>query len=281
MTRLLPMKFSTRSLPFTLLLLCFSSSFHAVGYAAGWNLPEDSGLSDWSDYTEATPDLHPDAWFVSSLAKFDGEEIQLRSSNGALLRWVSVDELRVLNNVHRDIQRVSETRASLFITRGDTPNASAGQRNEQNIVFVNFAMFDLIDGDPNLWAALLGHELAHLKLKHGESQAKAGMPIKILKTVSNAVLNNPLANIASSTLLDSVTAKFSRDDERQSDYMGVIWAIEADYDSHGAAQLHRRMSERSRSHPLPFLSSHPSSPERIETLEALGSRLSKSSATPD
>jgi predicted Zn-dependent protease len=271
MTLLLPMRSSIRMFLRAALLSLFSCSL----FAAGWNLPENSAHSDWSDYTEASPDLDPDAWSVPSLADFDGHEIQLRSSNDALLRWVDVEQLRILNSVYHDIERVSETRSALYITRGDTPNASAGQINEQNIVFVNFAMFDLIDGDPNLWAALLGHEIAHLKLKHGETQAKKNMPVKILKAVGNAVLNNPLANIASSALLDSFSAKFGRDDERQSDYMGVIWAVEADYDSHGAAQLHRQISERSRGHPIPFLSSHPSSPKRIEALEALGTRLSK------
>ncbi len=259
------MRFSTKLFIKCCLFVLSAASVTSTASAAGWNLPKDSGHKDWSDYSEASPDIYPDGWSVTTLADFDGVEIQLRGSNGALLRWMDVEQIEI----------VSETRSALYITRGDTPNASAGIRNGHNTVLVNFAMFDMIDGEADLWAALLGHELAHLKLKHGESQAKKQIPMTVLKTVTAAVINNPLTNIASSTLLDSVTAKFSRDDERQADYMGVIWAIEADHDAYGAVELHRRMKELSPGHPLPFLSTHPSSPERIEKLEALASRLTK------
>lgn len=244
-------------------------------YGSAWSLPAESASGDWSDFTEASPDIHPDAWSVAKLAEFNGQEIQLRSSEGALLRWLDAEQVRLLYQVHLDIQEVAETRAALYITRGDTPNASAGLRNGHNTVFVNFAMFDMVDGDRDLWSALMGHEIAHLTLEHGEKQAKKAVPMAVLKAVGAAVLNNPLANMASSTLLDSFSAKFSRDDERQADYMGVIWAVQSGYDPRGAVELHRRMAELGRGHPIPFLSTHPSGPERMENLEGLAERLGK------
>ena len=271
------MRFNTKSISAAVagfMLLLLGATTTAV--AAGWNIPGTNG--GFSDYKETSPDIHPDGWLVSSMAEFEGLEIQLRSSDGALLRWLDAEQVRNLHKVHLEIQEVAETRAALYITRGDQPNASAGQRAGYNTVFVNFAMFDLIDGDLDLWAALLGHELAHLKLNHGEKQAKKNAPLNVLKTVGSAVLNNPLANIASSTLLDSVSAKFSRDDERQADYMGVIWSVEANHDPNGAVELHRRLAERNNGHPLPFLSTHPSSPERMEKLAEVADRLGKSSA---
>ena len=269
------MKFNTSSV----LAFCLLAYVHisTSANAAGWGVSESTDHGDWSDYTEASPDIYPDGWQISALADFEGHEIQLRSSGGALLRWLDVEQIKTLHKVHLEIQQVAEARATLYITRGETPNASAGIRDGRNTIFVNFAMFDMVQGDADLWAALMGHELAHLKLGHGESQAKKNLPLNILKSVGTAVLNNPLANIASSTLLDSVTAKFSRDDERQSDYMGVIWAIESNYDPYGAVELHRKMAELGRGHPLPFLSTHPSSPERIENLESLADRLTDKS----
>ena len=263
------MRFSTKILFFSLLLVCTRAQ------SAGWSIPEESRYGDWSDYSEASPDIYPDGWSVAALAKTGGLEVQLRSSDGAMLRWIDMEQINTLYKVHRQIQRAAETQANLYITRGDTPNASAGLREGINTVFINFAMFDMINGDPDLWVALIGHEIAHLTLKHGETQAKKKVPLNILKTVGSAVLNNPLTNMASSTLLDSVGAKFSRDDERQADYMGVIWAIQTKHDAHAAVELHRRLGEQGKSHPLPFLSSHPSSPERMENLEVLADRLSK------
>ena len=43
----------------------------------------------------------------------------------------------------------------------------------------------------------------------------------------------------------------------------------------GAVRLQKEIYKRSKSASIPFLSTHPSGPERIATLEALAGRLSK------
>ncbi|MCB1692356.1 MAG: M48 family metalloprotease [Pseudomonadales bacterium] len=230
----------------------------------------------WADYTDARPDMLPDAWLVKRLVDAGDDEIMLRSSNGAMLRWVDADQLRALYNVSQKILSAAETRADLYITQGDSPNAAAGLHEGKPVMFVNFAMLDLVGYDEDEWAALVGHEVAHLKLKHGEKHAKRNIPLNIIKTVGGAVLNDPLSATAGNLLLDGIANKFSRDDEREADYMGVIWAVQMDYDAYGAAHLHQRMNdEGGGGAPLPFLSTHPSGPERIKTLTELADRLSE------
>jgi len=261
---------------FLFIILCFLSSITYGSEVGSWDLDAtDDDSNVWSDYAEAKPDIYPDAWQVKKLAAFEGDEIMLRSSAGALLRWVSHQELADLNSAFKKIQKVSETKAFLYLMQGDSPNAAAGEREGQNVVFVNFAMMNLIGDNQSLWAALLGHELAHLKLAHGEQRAKRSIPLSILKNIGKAVVADPLSNMASGLLFDSVGASFSRKAETQADYMGVIWAIEANYDPFGAVELHRRINDIAKGISIPFLNDHPSGEARIKELDALAQRLSK------
>jgi len=75
--------------------------------------------------------------------------------------------------------------------------------------------------------------------------------------------------------MKGVTTGFSREAERDADYLGAIWAVEAGYDPVGAVTLQENLLKSSGSNPLPFLSTHPSGPERIRTLQSLSERLSR------
>lgn len=243
----------------------------------GWgkSSPGDEIDDIWSDFQEARPDLVPDAWLVDRLVGASGDEIMLRSSNGAMLRWVTLEQIRHLDSVRLSLQAVAELKVDFYITRGDKPNAAAGKRAGVNTMFVNFAMMDLIENDRDQWAALMGHEIAHLKLGHLDKRAKRSLPLSILKIVTQGVLAaDPLASSAGGLLVDGIGMKFSRDAERESDYMGVVWAVEASFDPYAAARLHSQMSQRSSGFSIPFLSSHPTGPERIKRLTELADRLS-------
>ncbi len=269
-----------RQLLLVMLSFCFISMSHTSSAKEmgswGKQKPDEEMENLWSDFPEIKPDIHPDSWSVDRLVRLTSDEIMLRSSNNALLRWVSTEQIRELNAVRHAIETVAELEVDFYITTGDQPNAAAGRRKGVDTMFVNFAMMDLIEYDRDLWASLIGHEIAHLKLGHLDDQAKRSIPMSVIKTISQGLLaTDPLLSTAGGLLVDGVGMKFSRDAERESDYMGLIWAVEADYDPYGAARLHREMSERSANFSIPFFSSHPSSPERIENLTELADRLSR------
>lgn len=262
-------------------VICLLGLQVQAGEWGHWKEAEQPTAARWSDFVEARPDIFPDAWLVSKLAAVQGQEVMLRSSNHAMLRWVPLERMRRLDAVKRRIERVAEMEVALYLTRGDSPNAAAGIREGEKTVFVNFGMLDIIEDRESEWAALLGHEIAHLKLEHADKQSRANLPLTVLKTVSQTVLAaDPLASVASGLLFDGVGLKFSRDHEREADYVGVIWAVEADFNAYGAASLHEKMNARTTGHPLPFLSSHPSSAERVENLRKLADRLTGGSSTP-
>ena len=71
----------------------------------------------------------------------------------------------------------------------------------------------------------------------------------------------------------ALTTSYSRDNETEADYLGAIWAVEANYEADGAVRLHEEIFTRSKHKPIPFLSAHPSGPKRIATLKGLSNRL--------
>lgn len=262
--------------PIFLFLLCvatylFSPSITAAQWGH-WKPAQATEENTWSSTYEATPDLAPEAWLVSKMANTPNEEIILLNVEGRLVNRLPSELMRHIFEVKEKIEIAAELEIDLYVMPGDTPNASAGTRENRNTVLINIAMINLVGDNIHIWAALLGHEIAHLKLGHGEKQAKRNMPLAAVKTVANVL--NPFGGAAAGYLLDGIGQKYGRDAERQSDYIGVVWAIESEYDAHGAAQLHELLALHSKKHPLPFLSSHPSNEERIKTLSDLADRLS-------
>ena len=155
------------------------------------------------------------------------------------------------------IEEVAEINAELYILDGDDPNAFATKdKDDQNIIAINFAMLDLFGDDMHSAAAIIGHELAHLKLNHGEESREA----------QKNSINSPFT---------AANTKYSRDNEREADYLGVIWAIEAGYDPAGAVRVHEALFKLSRRRSGMFVGSHPSSIERITVLKSLVRRLSR------
>jgi Zn-dependent protease with chaperone function len=220
-------------------------------------------------------------WQLAQLARAPDEMVDLRDDKGRILKRVRTQQLLWLYSVAQAIQEAAEIEAVVLIIDGSMPNAFAtvwratparqgdgnaanGQRVEAheasentvavNVVAVNFAMLDMLENDVHMMAALIGHELAHLKLNHGEDLAK---------------------NRRAATMATAAATRFSRDNEREADYLGAIWAVEAGYDPAGAVWLQELVHQHARFRGSGFSGSHPTSTERIAILKSLARRLSK------
>ena len=198
----------------------------------------------------------PPAWKVRELAQLPAKTVDLRDARDRLIRTLDIRQMVYIYAVMAAIQEAAEIDAELYILPGDNPNAFAGKgKDDENIVGINFGMLDLLGDDVHAVAAILGHELAHLKLNHGADVEKAR------------------ARTTSSVFSASET-KYSRDNERDADYLGIIWAVEAGYDPEGAVRVHEQLYRLSKTRPGSFVGSHPSSIERITVLKSLVRRLS-------
>jgi len=115
-------------------------------------------------------------------------------------------------------------------------------------------MVHFVEDDDEL-AIIMGHELAHLTSKH------------LPKNISMAALCGTLGGLTgpfAPWTTQALYAPYSRKNEREADYIGLIYAHNAGYDIEKGAVLWKRFAlEIPKSRSKSFLRSHPASPERI------------------
>lgn len=126
-------------------------------------------------------------------------------------------------------------------------------------------------------AAVLGHEIAHATARHGGERISQTLLVQTGLAATQAALsrNDPQTVRAVTSLLGAgatvgLLLPWSRSQESEADYLGLIYMARAGYDPHAARDLWIRMGEASRGKERPpeFLSTHPSSSTRIRQIEA-------------
>ena len=213
-------------------------------------------------------------WDVEQIFLATNEtEVRLVNKKGNTVKTFARNYIGNILNVWDEIQEISSYRAVLKFATGSAPNAYAGKSGGERIVVVNFAMIELLETDFDAWAGLLGHEIAHLKLNHQRAALKRKIPLKILDWLVDRSDPSKAVDFASSLLTNSIDMNYSRKHERESDYSGTVWAYQAGYDPMGAVRLHEALAKQDRLGTVPFLRSHPSSKERVESLTALAREL--------
>lgn len=124
------------------------------------------------------------------------------------------------------------------------------------------------------FAGVLGHEIGHITARHSVSQQSNAL-LGQIGLIATMVLKPELGQYAqqASEGLGLLFLKFGRDDERQSDQLGVEYSSKIGYDAHEMADFFntlQRKSEVSGAEELPgFLSTHPNPGERLETVHNL------------
>ena len=123
-------------------------------------------------------------------------------------------------------------------------------------------------------AIVLGHEIAHAVAKHSAEQLtkqqNQQIGTNILGNVLNQAVGNGVGNVASAVAgqyFSFRNLKYSRDNETEADYMGLIFAAMAGYDPQQAIPFWKRMSQGSSSNQSDIFSDHPSDAKRIAALQ--------------
>ena len=214
----------------------------------------------------------PSYWSVDYLLTHNnGDVTALRSrDNRTILTYISVKKLRGIARVMDDIQSVSEVSARLYIEPGPA-NAFAGKINGRTVVIVSTGMLEVVGYDFSEYAAVLGHEVAHIKLHHPVKRIVSGYAEQ---AVAKAVRKESTwEQVVAKLLTKSIATTFTRKQESNCDYLGAIWATEAGYDPYGASRLWRKMVKLSGEHLFPFLQVHPPTESRIRAMTDLAKRL--------
>ncbi|ALJ01491.1 M48 family metalloprotease [Rufibacter tibetensis] len=130
------------------------------------------------------------------------------------------------------------------------------------------------------FAGVLGHEIGHITARHSAQQQSKSTLAQVLlmggmiASPTLAQYGNELSQGAGLLFL-----KFGRDDERQSDELGVEYSTKIGYDASHMAdffQTLQRQSQQSGQGEIPtFLSSHPNPGDRYNTVHQLADQWQK------
>src|SRR5262245_23643404 len=128
-------------------------------------------------------------------------------------------------------------------------------------------------------AGVLAHEIAHVAKRHSAEQvtrvAIANWGLGVLGAMLGNTGGAGAAQVAGSFLASGAFLKFSRDEEREADTVGLVLLTKAGWDARGMIELFDilcREEGRDPSAVESFFSSHPSPQERIDDLRAGVSR---------
>lgn len=132
-------------------------------------------------------------------------------------------------------------------------------------VFITAGLFSRLNTEDQL-AGVLGHEIGHVVGRHSaERIAKQNLTQGILTGVlagtdqGSAQMAAMVANI--------VNMKYGREDELESDQLGVKFMIDAGYNPYEFIEVMKILEEASGGQRVPeFSSTHPSSPHRIQEI---------------
>ena len=125
-------------------------------------------------------------------------------------------------------------------------------------------------------ASVMGHEIAHAVAKHSIERASRGMLLNTSTQLFDIFSGGKLSNINRVTGMNTVGLlsqigimnPFSRTQETEADYLGMIFASLSGFDIRETKKLWERMKEANKGkEPSQFMSTHPSSSKRIKNLK--------------
>jgi predicted Zn-dependent protease len=124
-------------------------------------------------------------------------------------------------------------------------------------------------------ASVMGHEIAHAVAKHSVERASRGVLVNTTTQLFDIFSGGRLSQVNRVTGMNTVGLlsqigimnPFSRTQETEADYLGMIFASLSGYDIRETKRLWERMKKANKGkEPPQFMSTHPSSSKRIQDL---------------
>lgn len=147
-------------------------------------------------------------------------------------------------------------------------------------MFIHTGLLKAVDNEAQL-AGVMGHEMAHVVLRHGTNQASKAqliqLPALLGSQVAGGSMLGKLAQAGIGLSANGVLLKFSRSAENQADLMGSHLIAEAGYDPVQMARFFQELSEGGGARAPQFLSSHPNPENRERAIQREVSKLPKRS----
>jgi predicted Zn-dependent protease len=142
-------------------------------------------------------------------------------------------------------------------------------------IFITQALFERLQSEGQV-AGVLAHEVGHVVARHSAQQiAKSELTGSVIGAVVIAASDpeHPAQGAAAAQVAtvvgQLVNMKFGREDELQSDQLGVRFMAEAGYDPRSLIQVMQVLAEAGGpQRPPEFFSTHPNPENRIQEIEA-------------
>ena len=124
-------------------------------------------------------------------------------------------------------------------------------------------------------AAVMGHEIAHAVAKHSVERASRSVLLRTSTSVIDILSGGALSKVNQATGMNSVGLlaqigimnPFNRKQESEADYLGMIFSSLSGYDIRETVKIWERMKKENKGKEPPvFMSTHPSSTNRIKQI---------------
>lgn len=205
------------------------------------------------------------------------QDVQLgREASAQIRKQVRVVENRQLQNY---ISQLGQTLASqpeaggypyeFTLIHDDSINAFALPGGP---IYVHTGLVRAADNEAQL-VGVLAHEIAHVALRHGTSQASKAVLIQLPAAAAGAAVGQgsilaQLTQLGIGLGANSVLLKYSRDAENQADALGARLMAKARYNPIEMARFFEKLEASGGSRAPQFLSSHPKPGNRVKNVEA-------------
>jgi predicted Zn-dependent protease len=218
----------------------------------------------------------------SELEKLEKEFTQLINQSDSVERNPLANQY--INHLGATLAHFGHVKAQFFIVKSSEINAFAGPGG---YIGINTQLILTTNNESEL-AAVMAHELAHVKLHHlydemdHQKQMRIPELASLLASAALGVLNPTVglgAMMASASGFTQDSINFTRAKEKEADRIGIAMLIKAGFNPKGMAQFFKKMQENMRYYytaNIPaILRTHPMDEERIAEAENRTAKLPK------
>jgi beta-barrel assembly-enhancing protease len=177
-----------------------------------------------------------------------------------------------VNRVGQNLVRNSDARVpfTIKVIDSDVVNAFA---LPGGFFYVNSGLILHADEESEL-AGVMAHEIAHVCARHGTKQATKGEIVQLASIPAMIFIPYTWAGYAiyqgMNFAIPMTFLKFSRDAEREADYLGIEYMYKAGYDPNSLVSFFEKVEADEKKQPgtIPkAFSTHPPTPDRIEAIQ--------------
>lgn len=202
------------------------------------------------------------------------EEITLGKS---LAAEIDSEEPVVLNNALATYVSELGQRIAAQTGRQDIPFSFKVIDNDEEInafalpggpIYVYTGLMKYAENEAEL-ASVLGHEIGHITARHSTEQLTKAYGIQLLGQIVLGEDPGAAAGLVSEIASSLSMLKFSRDDEIESDRLGVHYMFRAGYNPDAMTSFQRKLGElqgANSSRVMNMLSTHPISQARVDAI---------------